>query len=426
MSNAREKTLKAVISCLKEKTLMQIDAHEEDAGFIKMLSQSLFRHWVELESILKQYIKKPLPAKEQTTQIILQLGAAELRYMQTPAYAAISEWVELSKKYANKYQSGLVNAVLRKVSNHPTNQTEEQHFFPTSFLKILKQDYSKEQIESMENAAQKSEPPLNITVKDNPQDWAEKLGGRIITGNSLVLTSKGAVNALEGYKEGAWWVQDFAASLAVTIMGDIKGKRILDLCAAPGGKTAQLIAKGANVTALDISPARLETLKNNLERLNLKAQDIICSDAISYLQNYQGEGYDGILLDAPCSATGIFRRHPEILQHKDISDIKKQSEIQRKILQEVGKALKIGGFLVYSVCSLAKAEGKSQIRHFLEKDDSFTLIKLKESDLTSQQNTALTSLITEEGYLATLADKLPEIGGVDSFFIAKLQKAKEK
>ena len=189
MSNAREKTLKAVITCLKEKTLMQIDAHEEDAGFIKMLSQSLFRHWVELESILKQYIKKPLPAKEQTTQIILQLGAAELRYMQTPAYAAISEWVELSKKYANKYQSGLVNAVLRKVSNHPTNQTEEQHFFPTSFLKILKQDYSKEQIESMEKAAQKSEPPLNITVKDNPQDWAEKLGGRIITGNSLVLTS---------------------------------------------------------------------------------------------------------------------------------------------------------------------------------------------------------------------------------------------
>ena len=426
MINAREKTLKAVNKCLEEKALMQIDAKEEDSGFIKMLSQSLFRHWVELESILKQYIKKPLPLKEQTTKIILLLGAAELRFMQTPAYAAINEWVELCKKYGGKFQSGMVNAVLRKVAEHKTKSLKPTPFFPENFLRILKQDYTPEQIEKMETAAQKGEPPLNITTKQSPELWAEKLDGKQIANNSIATLSKGSITGLEGYQEGAWWVQDFAATLAVSTLGDIKNKRILDLCAAPGGKTAQLISAGAKVTALDSSAPRLETLKKNLERLHLEAEEIVCADAVSFLQNFQGEKYDHILLDAPCSATGIFRRHPEILQHKNLSDIKKQAEIQRLILQESDKALKTGGYLVYCVCSLAKAEGKSQIRRFLEKNNCFQLIKLQESDIKHQGSASLQEAITPEGYVSTLSYMLSEYGGLDSFFIAKLQKVKER
>ena len=193
MINAREKTLKAVNKCLEEKALMQIDAKEEDSGFIKMLSQSLFRHWVELESILKQYIKKPLPPKEQTTKIILLLGAAELCFMQTPAYAAINEWVELCKKHGGKFQSGMVNAVLRKVAEYKTKSLKPTPFFPENFLKILKQDYTPEQIEKMETAAQKGEPPLNITTKQSPELWAEKLGGKQIANNSIATLSKGSI-----------------------------------------------------------------------------------------------------------------------------------------------------------------------------------------------------------------------------------------
>ena len=426
MTNTREKALKIVNKCLKEKGLMQIEAGEENAGFIKMLSQSLFRHWVELESILKQYIKKPLSATEQTTQIILMLGAAELRFMQTPAYATINEWVKLSKKYGNKFQSGLVNAVLRKVAEHKNNQTETAHFFPATFLKMLKQDYTPERIEKMEKAAQKEEPPLNITVKENPHYWAEKLGGKIITNNSIFLDSKGTITDLEGYKEGAWWIQDFAASLAVTILGYIKDKRILDLCAAPGGKTAQLIAAGAKVTALDSSSSRLETLKKNLERLHLKPEEIICADAINFLQNFQGEKYDHILLDAPCSATGIFRRHPEILQYKTQTDVIKQTAIQRLLLEKTSNALKDEGYLIYSVCSLTKSEGKKQIKNFLKSNKSFHPVKIQESEINNQRLLNFQELITSEGYIATLPYMLPEYGGIDSFFIAKLQKVREK
>lgn len=422
MSTAREKTLEIINKVLEEKGLLQISPEEKDAGFIKMLSQSLFRNWVELESILNQYIKKPLPVKERTTKIILLLGAAELLYMQTPSYAAINEWVEISKKSGRKFQSGMINAILRKVAEHPHEQETMLHYFTPNFLNILKQDYTKEQIAKMEAAARKQEPPLNITVKENPAVWAERLNGRIIANNSISLSSKGAVTDLEGYKEGAWWVQDFAATLAVSSLGEIKGKRILDLCAAPGGKTAQLISQGAKVTAVDVSAARLETLKKNLKRLNLKPEEVVCADAVSYLHNYRGEQYDGILLDAPCSATGIFRRHPEILQYKNLSDIKKQAEIQRTILQETACALKTGGFLIYCVCSLSKAEGKSQIRKFMEKNDSFEVIAIKETDINQQKEASLQELITPEGYISTLSYMLAEYGGLDSFFIAKLKK----
>ena len=291
MSESRQTALKILASALKEKSLIRIPTRE-DSAYLNMLLLSCLRQWADTDSILKQFLSKKLPPKAYNIELILHLAITEILSLNTPDYATINEWVDIAKKESNKVLAGLTNAILHKISQDKNNlQTQlGQHYFTPNYLSILKQDYSAKEITQMEQALIKStEPPLCLSVKENPQLWAQKLGGEFIANDSIIIRKSGSPSKLEGYKEGAWWVQDFAASLAVTALGDIKGQRVLDLCAAPGGKTAQLINKGAKVTALDISKDRLETLKENLHRLHFEAENIVCADAIDYLQNYQGE-----------------------------------------------------------------------------------------------------------------------------------------
>ena len=200
--------------------------------------------------------------------------------------------------------------------------------------------------------------------------------------------------------------------------------QVLDLCAAPGGKTAQLISRGANTTALDISKSRLQTLSENLQRLNLTAQDIICCDALEYLKDYKEPLFDVILLDAPCSASGTLRRHPELVHIKSANDIKQAARLQRQLLEMAGKALKEGGILLYTVCSIAKAEGEEQIQTFLEQNTDYRLLPIKINDIDFSGSKSLSVLISPQGYIRTLPYYSGHQGGMDSFFVAKLQKVK--
>ncbi len=423
MTNSRQTALEILTSSIKDKTLIKV-SENADSAFINMLLMTTLRRWADITSILSEFIKKkPSPQ----TETILHLGATEILEMSAPDYAVINEWVALTKLKIDKYASGFINAVLRKIAqNKPRLQKQlGKHYFTPNYISILKQDYSVGEIAQMEQAAVNAgEPPLALSVKEKPEFWAEKLGGKHLANNTIVIPKAGDPQKLEGYQEGTWWVQDFAATLAVTALGNITGQHILDLCAAPGGKTAQLINGKATVTALDISKDRLNRLQENMQRLKFNTH-IICADAVDYLQNYQGKKFDSIILDAPCSATGIFRRHPEILLYKTREDIKKQAALQKQILSQISNALKKGGLLIYCVCSLSKAEGLAQIRNFLKHNSEFKLIPLTEEDIKTSGTTNLHPLINKEGCIATRADMLQNFGGLDSFFIAKLQKVEK-
>jgi len=415
MSNPREIAVLTLHQIIYPDTpKINISDSEQGVAFIKMLNQTSLRNYVSSLKIINQFIQRKIPKKHLIAQTILICAISEMLFMDSPAYAIINSYVEIAKKHCGKHMGGFVNAILRKINQNYASiqQSYQQRFFPKSFLQIIEKDYNKETITRIEKASLQ-EPPLNITVKNSVQNWAEKLSGTYIDANSICLSSTGKIENISGYKEGAWWVQDISASLAANCFSDIKGRRILDLCAAPGGKTAQLINMGARVTSLDCSKERLQTLQQNLQRLQLECEKIICCDVIEYLQNFSEEPFDGILLDAPCSATGIFRRHPEIVHIKTINDVKKQANLQKNILERISPALKSGGELIYCTCSIAKAEGETQILDFIANH------KFRIEPLSSQIEP---QSITNDGFIRTLPYHYKQYGGCDAFFIAKLIK----
>lgn len=428
MSDPRELAFSAIKNSLSQRGFLTIPAADNlsaaDIPFVNMLCLTAVRNLTGIQLILKDFLRKKLPPKARDAWYLLLLGTTELLYMRTPDYAVINSYVNLAKKLTDRYVANMVNAVLRNISRQKEElRANEYPFFPDNFRTILKQDYAPETIKKIEQAA-RSEPPLTISVKKDTADWAQRLNGTHIAGNSLKIDNAGQITALDGYADGAWWVQDFAASLAVTALSPLSGMRVLDLCAAPSGKTAQLLSAGANVTSLDSSAERLKTLRENISRLQLPMPEIINDDAARFLQNYNGPRFDAIILDAPCSATGIFRRHPELIHFKDKNDTAKQAALQKKILEQISCALKPDGILIYCVCSIAKCEGERQIRRFLETHPDFKAVPITEKDLHPRPGISLRELITKEGFVRTLPYMLSAVGGIDSFFIAKLHKEK--
>ena len=414
MSDQRENTILYLQQVLQKH---QTSEQPLTQAFEKMLSLTVCRHAVSLNALIKQFLAKPIPAKQSLLQTILITATAELLFMQSPAYAVINSYVNLAKKHAGKSYGGFVNAVLHKIADNKNALLENyrQRLFPDSFLKILNQDYDKKTIRQIEQGSL-TQPPLNLTVKNDSTYWAKQLEAQKVNAQTISLSATGKIEDIKGYQEGVWWVQDTAAALAVSGFTNPKGKKILDLCAAPGGKTAQLLNAGADVTSLDCSEQRLKILKQNLSRLHLVPQKVICADVLEYLENFKEEPFDGILLDAPCSATGIFRRHPEIVYLKTSEDIEKQAALQQKILSKISKALKIGGELLYCTCSIAKKEGEEQISLFVKDNPNFKISPLDNSE--EKQS------VTPEGFIRTLPFHYSEIGGCDAFFIAKLLKTR--
>lgn len=390
---------------------------EKDNAFVTMLVLTALRNLVYIRKTLKTYINKKLSSQNIICQCALILGSTELLYMQTPDYAAINSYVNIVKFKTDKFAAGFVNAVLRKISQNKneitTNDTHE--FFPQSFRMLLRQSYSTKTIAKLEQIA-KQEPLLDISSKN--LNVAQKLQGRTLPLGTIRLDNKGRISQLPDYDEGTWWVQDFSSSIAIKVLDNPLEKKVLELCAAPGGKTAQLLNAGAKVTCLDISQERLNTLTENLKRLKLEPEKIICADGLEYLKQNK-ELFDIVVLDAPCSATGTIRRHPEIVHLKTIEDVKKQASLQSKFLELVDSSLNNDGVLLYCTCSLCKEEGELQINDFLSKHPQYKII-----DLHSKIPSELNNIVTTEGFIRILPHHLAPYGGADGFFVACLQKEK--
>ncbi len=246
--------------------------------------------------------------------------------------------------------------------------------------------------------ANRQEPALDLTVKSDAAAWASALGGRVLPTGSVRAIVHGPVSALPGYQDGAWWVQDAAAALPARLLGDMSGRTVADLCAAPGGKTAQLAAAGAHVIAVDRGPKRLERLRQNLARLQLSAETVAADVA-----EWRGGPFDAVLLDAPCSATGTIRRHPDIPWLKREADIAALAALQRRLLASAVELTKPGGTLVYCVCSLEPDEGVEAVRELLDREP-----RLARQPILAGEVHGLGELITPDGDLRTLPCHLPD------------------
>jgi len=385
---------------------------DKERPFFNMLMMTALRQLTFIKTeILPQFIKKKISNKQQILEYLLFLAVTELLFLDTPDYAVINSYVEIAKKETDKFGANFVNAVLRNVLRNKEDLLSKRKagYFSADFIKILKQDYAPLLIREMEDMVS-IEAPLDLTLKQNMTLKADD--GIMLFGNTLRLPANTKVSEIPDYKEGFWWVQDAASSLVVKCLPNLENKKVLDICAAPGGKTAQLLDKGAIVTAVDISEKRLQRLKENIDRLKLANNlTIVCSDALQFQAK---EKFDVILVDAPCSATGTYRRHPEIMNIKTLKDVKSQAALQKQILEHVIELLKPQGILAYATCSLSKLEGEIQIKNFLLNHPDFCIlpINLKESE----------PMQTKEGYLRILPSYLKDISGIDGFFIAILQR----
>lgn len=424
MPNLRIKCAKALQTILEEKvffTALKNDFTAAELPFANMLILSTLRYWVGLNKILQTFIKKKIPHKHRLAQYLLLAAIAELLLLETASYAVINENVANVRQVSDKFLGGLANAVLRKIAAAKViwqQKLFEWNILPETFGEILA-GYTPEQKAKIA-ATITQIPPLDLTVKKDAEQWAENLNAEILPNGTLRLADYVKVNQLAGYDEGAWWVQDVAASLPVLAMGDVQGLKVADLCAAPGGKTAQLAAVGANVTAVDISAERMDKLAQNMQRLGFNNVQTKVVDALDFLQN-TNEQFDALLLDAPCSATGTLRRHPEVLHIKTTDDVAQQAALQEQLLTACARALKIDGILLYSVCSVAKAEGEQQVQKFLAKHKNFRLLPIDIKDISRYGQWA-ENILTPEGYIRTLPYVYSVQGGMDSFFIAKMQR----
>jgi 16S rRNA (cytosine967-C5)-methyltransferase len=393
---------------------------ERDRAFIRLLVATALRRLGQIDALIRSYLKRPLPKKARAVQDILRIGAAQIIMLKTPAHAVVDTSVRLCEQTRNPGQKGLVNAVLRKIS-----QEGSEKFFALDSAKLntpkwlwesWQTQYGDETCRAI-GEAHLHEPPLVLSAKTDPEKLSRALGAELLPTGSIILRSGGMVDSLADYGEGTWWIQDTAAALPAKILMAAMPKdqkhRVLDMCAAPGGKTAQLAASGATVTAVDRSKKRLKTLRANLKRLKLHAT-IVAADASTYRPS---NTIDGILVDAPCTATGTIRRHPDIARNKRYNDVQRLSQLQKKILENAIDQLLPGSVLVYSVCSLQREEGVDLIQGALAESE-----KIKRLPIDPVKFGLPLNLQTKSGDIQTLPCHLNEHGGMDGFFIARLHR----
>ena len=354
---------------------------------------------------------------------ILRIATLEILIENIPPHASVDNAVKLAKiKMKDKYSVAFINAVLRSFSKKDLSKINPSNFDhnlenKTELVDYCIKIYGRE-IQKKIWKAFRNEPITDVTVKNESElkKWEKLLGGkRIGNSNTLRLQKIGKVSEMPGYKEGAWWVQNFSASLPVLLLGNIENLQVIDCCAAPGGKTMQLVSGGARTTSIDRSKRRVETLKQNLERTKLNSK-IIISDILDFTPETP---YDVVLLDAPCSSTGTLRKNPEIEYLDPISRIKTFSEVQKRLLNHVSNWVKPGGNLVFSTCSISPEEGERIISVFLGSNKNYSVEKLNHNDLGLKQS--LTDCL---GGIRLSPNYLIDIGGVDGFYIAILKKQK--
>jgi len=389
-----------------------------DRSFVRNLVTTTIRRLGQIDAVLAHFAERAI--RPASVRNVLRLGAAQLLFLRTPAHAATTTAVALVEAPP---QRGFVNAVLRRIATEGDPLVATQDAARLTTPAWLWEGWTAAYGEAGASAiaaAHLAEPPLDLTLKDpaGTAVWAERLGARILPTGSLRLAHAGPITALPGYKAGAWWVQDAAAALPARLVGEIKGRAVIDLCAAPGGKTAQFAAAGGRVVALDIARGRLGRLRDNLDRTGLRAV-VIEADATTWSPATAGFGpADAVLLDAPCTATGTLRRHPDIALHKSAADAARLAELQDRLLANAATMVKPGGLLVFCSCSLEPAEGPARIAAFLERESGFLRRPIAGAELAG-----IAPFVTPEGDLHTLPSQWAEHGGIDGFFIARLVRA---
>lgn len=387
---------------------------DRDRAFARLLAATALRRAGEIDAVLARCLAKPLPPKAGRERTALRLGVTQLMHLGTPAHAAVGETVALVGD-ASPYRA-LVNAVLRRVAREQQSLADGVDAAHLNTPEWLWQRWCKEYGEAATRrmaAQHMADPPLDITVRSDASLWAERLRASILPTGTLRRPHAGAIEQLPGFSEGAWWVQDAAAALPARLLGEVNGKRVIDLCAAPGGKTAQLAAAGAVVTAVEKSPARARRLEGNLRRLGLDAE-IVVADACGWRPAAPA---DAVLLDAPCSATGTARRHPDVPHLKRPDDLVGLTAMQDALLAAAADMVQTDGTLVYAVCSLEPEEGPDRIRALLARDGAWDRQPLAAAEIGG-----CAEAISAEGDLRTLPGDAPDPRGWDGFYACRLRR----
>ncbi|MXQ14565.1 RsmB/NOP family class I SAM-dependent RNA methyltransferase [Microvirga makkahensis] len=388
-----------------------------DEALARAIAIVTFRRLGTLGRALNERLNRE--PKDERLLHLLATGAAQILFLDVPDHAAVDSSVRLAQEDAKLHHAGgFINAVLRRVARERDmilSQQEPWLDTPTWLEERWVAQYG-EELAAKIAEAHRSMASVDVSVKDDASSWAERLNGVLLPTGSIRLVERTAIRELPGFEEGAWWVQDAAAALPARLLRAKAGERIADLCAAPGGKTAQLAAAGANVLAVDRSAKRLKRLEENLARLRLEAE----TRAID-AEKLDEVPFDAILLDAPCSATGTIRRHPDVAWTKSEEDIRKLSGLQMRLLDKAASLLKPGGRLVYCTCSLEAEEGERQAAGFLARHPDFA-----RQPVTAEEIGGLSECLTPEGDVRTLPCHLVSPGqersGLDGFFIARFVK----
>jgi 16S rRNA (cytosine967-C5)-methyltransferase len=394
---------------------------ERDRALVRTIVATVLRRLGTLQHVLAVMLEKGMPPSAPQVEAILLIGAAQILFLDVPDHASVDLSVRLAQAdhHASHY-SGMVNAVLRKLARDGKARLAGLDTVlldtPDWLMRRWIAHYGQTAAHAIA-AAHTQEPALDLTVKSDPQTWATTLDGRVLDTGTVRTIASGPIPQLPGYDEGAWWVQDAAAALPARLFGDVGGKSIVDLCAAPGGKTAQLAQAGARVTAVDRSPARMARLRDNLARLSLQADELV-TDAAEWPGQDNG-GFDGVLVDAPCTSTGTIRRHPDVAWLRQEADIAALAALQKRLLQRAVALLKPGGTLVYCTCSLEPEEGENQITALLARKSTITRKPILVDEVFGHAE-----FISPVGDLRTFPFHLPDAdsfwGGLDGFFAARL------
>ena len=383
-----------------------------DRAFARLLLTTTLRRLGQIDALLARLVATP--PRSASIRNLLRLGAAQLLFLDTPPHAAVAETVALCA-HRHRSVTGFANAVLRRVARDGKAVVQTQDPVrlntPDWLWESWREAYGEARAKAIA-AAHLAEPPLDLTVRQDAERWAELLDATKIFDHSVRRAVGGPVEQLPGYGEGAWWVQDAAAALPVRLFGDIAGRKVADLCAAPGGKAAQLCVRGAKVTALEISQKRAERLRDNLARLRLEAE-VVVGNALEWRPPGP---QDAVLLDAPCTATGTIRRHPDIAWHKTPADVAKMAELQGRLLAAAVEMVEPGGLVVYASCSLQPEEGPQLIAAALEAGLPVERVPVEAAELDGL------AVDIADGDVRTLPCHLAGQGGLDGFYIARLRK----
>jgi 16S rRNA (cytosine967-C5)-methyltransferase len=385
-----------------------------DAGFARALASETLRHFGELDAVIRHFVPKPLaPHKAGPATEILLLGACELLVLRVAAHAAVDAANNLAAT-DNKavHFKSLINAVLRRIAKEgeavSSGRDRPRLNTPDWLWTRWSAQYGNDAARAIAGA-HAQEAPLDITLKS---DGVASPESQALFGLSRRVSAESRVEELAGFAEGGWWVQDAAASLPALLLGDVAGKRVIDLCAAPGGKTLQLAARGAEVISVELDPIRAARIRENLARTGLHA-NVIESD----VRDFQG-GAPLVLLDAPCTSTGTIRRHPDLPWIKGAADVTAQASPAFELLESAAAMVEPGGLLVFAVCSLEREEGEEQIAAFLDGHPEFVRAPIAADDVFGHEE-----WITADGDLRTLPYHLSGQGGMDGFYAARLKRS---